>query len=336
MNSFWIAFSLLLLLALVFLIYPIYINKYLFNTQIRYPFYLPLLVIPFATLLYLYISTWDEVLLIDNNLPPVNEMVVDLESQLADNPDDIVGWQLLGQSYIVMGLYSDAVSALSEAWIRSPSPSLSLKLLYAEAQVLDSPDSITEFPAILFNDVLDDNPLNEKALWYGGLAALRLGDINLASQRWSTLLDIGVPEAVENILVEQIDLLKANSNQDIDELVSADTNSLTLSIEVVFDDSLNHIDIPQDTPLFIFARDKLGGPPIAVIRDEFSSIPSIFYLNDNNLMIPGRSLLDYSELSLTARISLSGNPIATKGDLYGEANFEGDINNVIYIDRIVE
>ena len=96
------------------------------------------------------------------------------------------------------------------------------------------------------------------------------------------------------------------------------------------------IDIPEAPTLFIFARDKLGGPPIAVIRDEFGSIPGIFYLSDKDLMIPGRSLLDFPELSLTARISFSGYPIANKGDIYGEASYNGNIDNIIQMNQIVE
>ena len=173
------------LLALCFLIYPIYISKHSFNVKKIYHLYLPLLAIPFSFFLYSYVSTWDETFLNDDKLPPVDMMVKDLENQLDENPDDIVGWQLLGQSYIVMGLYAEAINALEEAWDRSPNPSLQLKILYAEAQVLHSPDSIIGFPSQLFNEILSDDPYNEKALWYGGLAALKLGNISLASKRWS-------------------------------------------------------------------------------------------------------------------------------------------------------
>ena len=324
------------LLALCFLIYPIYISKHSFNVKKIYHLYLPLLAIPFSFFLYSYVSTWDETFLNDDKLPPVDMMVKDLESQLDKNPDDIVGWQLLGQSYIVMGLYAEAINALEEAWDRSPNPSLQLKILYAEAQVLHSPDSIIGFPSQLFNEILSDDPYNEKALWYGGLAALKLGNISLASKRWSSLIEIGVPEAVENILVEQIKLLSSNQDEDIEDLGNTQTDSVLISIHVMLDDSLVDIDIPEDTTLFIFARDKLGGPPIAVIRDDFGSIPGIFYLSDKDLMFPGRSLLDFPELSLTARISFSGNPIANKGDIYGEASYNGNIDNIIQMNQIVE
>tara|TARA_B100001250_G_scaffold110998_1_gene93741 strand:- start:164 stop:1174 length:1011 start_codon:yes stop_codon:yes gene_type:complete len=336
MSQFFPFLVTLSFLALCFLIYPIYINRSSFNIKKRYPLYIPLLALPFSFFLYFYVSTWDETLLNDDKLPPVDMMVKDLESQLDKNPDDVVGWQLLGQSYIVMGLYSEAIGALEEAWDRSPNPSLQLKMLYAEAQVLYSPDAIVGFPSQIFNEILNDDPYNEKALWYGGLAALKLGNISLASQRWSSLLEIGVPEAVENILVEQINLLNSNQYEGSEDLVNTQTDSVSISIQVMLDDSFVNIDIPQDTPLFIFARDKLGGPPIAVIRDEFGSIPGIFYLSDNDLMIPGRSLLDFPELSLTARISFSGNPIANKGDIYGEASYDDSIDNIIHMNQIVD
>ena len=81
---------------------------------------------------------------------------------------------------------------------------------------------------------------------------------------------------------------------------------------------------------------KLNNYRWRMIRDDFGSIPGIFYLSDKDLMIPGRSLLDFPELSLTARISFSGNPIANKGDIYGEASYNGNIDNIIQMNQIVE
>ena len=70
--------------------------------------------------------------------------------------------------------------------------------------------------------------------------------------------------------------------------------------------------------LFVFARAPEGGPPLAVIRASATSVPGTFALTDANAMIPGRSLADFDALSLVARISFSGQPIAQSGDLFGE------------------
>ena len=55
-------------------------------------------------------------------------------------------------------------------------------------------------------------------------------------------------------------------------------------------------------------------------------------------MIPGRSLSEFSELEIVARVSMSGQPIAQPGDWYGEKTVRpaesGEIS--IVIDREVQ
>ena len=73
--------------------------------------------------------------------------------------------------------------------------------------------------------------------------------------------------------------------------------------------------------LFIFARAPEGGPPLAVIRESVDSVPGEFILSDAQAMLPGRSLADFSVLTLVARVSASGQPTAQAGDLFGELEY---------------
>ncbi|MBN1238312.1 MAG: c-type cytochrome biogenesis protein CcmI, partial [Gammaproteobacteria bacterium] len=90
--------------------------------------------------------------------------------------------------------------------------------------------------------------------------------------------------------------------------------------------------------LFIFARAPNGGPPVAVIRESAASLPGEFVLSDANTMLPGRSLADFPELNLVARVSASGQPTEQPGDLYAEQSYrpggEGTVDLVI--DRVVQ
>jgi hypothetical protein len=55
-------------------------------------------------------------------------------------------------------------------------------------------------------------------------------------------------------------------------------------------------------------------------------------------MIPGRVLSSGQKVSITARVSFSGQPTPAAGDLYGEASYQvgsgGDLNLVI--DRVAQ
>jgi cytochrome c-type biogenesis protein CcmH len=92
--------------------------------------------------------------------------------------------------------------------------------------------------------------------------------------------------------------------------------------------------------LFVFARDgDKPGPPIAVKRMPVPQLPFTTTLTDADAMVEGASLGKADQLKLVARISLSGNPIAEPGDLYGEALVSGESGDSavsVVIDRIAE
>jgi hypothetical protein len=55
-------------------------------------------------------------------------------------------------------------------------------------------------------------------------------------------------------------------------------------------------------------------------------------------MIPGRVLEKGKQVSITARVSFSGQPMPSAGDLYGELSYEVGRDGVrnLVIDRIAE
>jgi hypothetical protein len=52
-------------------------------------------------------------------------------------------------------------------------------------------------------------------------------------------------------------------------------------------------------------------------------------LTDANTMIPGSTLADKPVLSISARLSMSGDPIAASGDLEGTGEWQAGNNGVI-------
>jgi uncharacterized lipoprotein YbaY len=71
--------------------------------------------------------------------------------------------------------------------------------------------------------------------------------------------------------------------------------------------------------LYIYARSaELHGMPLAVLRVATQGWPLAFTLDDSNAMQPSRTLSGAGWVTVGARISLSGNAIAQRGDLVGE------------------
>ncbi|MFZ3175999.1 MAG: c-type cytochrome biogenesis protein CcmI, partial [Thiobacillus sp.] len=69
--------------------------------------------------------------------------------------------------------------------------------------------------------------------------------------------------------------------------------------------------------LFLFARSGPGGPPVAAIRASAGQLPLEFVLDDSTAMNPGNTLSQHKQVTLVARLSKSGNPMAQPGDLEG-------------------
>jgi cytochrome c-type biogenesis protein CcmH len=97
--------------------------------------------------------------------------------------------------------------------------------------------------------------------------------------------------------------------------------------------------LKSEAPLFVFAREPGGvGPPLAAKRLTSAAIGTQVLLSPADSMIPGRVLVNGHRVSITARVSFSGQPIPAAGDLYGELSCDvgqgGALNLVI--DRVVE
>ena len=91
--------------------------------------------------------------------------------------------------------------------------------------------------------------------------------------------------------------------------------------------------------LFIIVKSiNFPGPPVAVLRASVGDWPMKFSLDDSLAMLPGRNLSSAGSVTIEARISRRGQPLAASGDLQGSA---GPVNPAdhaplnILIDRII-
>jgi len=93
------------------------------------------------------------------------------------------------------------------------------------------------------------------------------------------------------------------------------------------------------TTLFIVAKSvDSPGPPVAVMRTTVGAWPLKFSLDDTQAMVPGRTLTAVGRVIVEARISPSGQPLPTPGDLQGSSgviNGGGGAPLSIVIDRVV-
>ena len=329
MAQFWIGAAVLSVAALGFVVVPLWRQRQATGGWSRLGSLVAALLVPSAVGLYLGIGTWNGQSLStsDSTLPPMAELVEGLDARLQQQPDDPAGWYLLGQSYMSLGRYADARRAFSEGLARDPAPGTDMKLAFAEAQTLSDPQALLGDAGQIFEDALEVEPDNATALWYGGLAAAATQRPNIARSRWSRLLQLDPPQALRDVLEQHLNALGGIS-EPVQEppLQLAQTEApagLEIRLRIQLGEGLGEaggINSPGAS-LFIFARAPQGGPPVAVIRESASAVPGEFSLSDANNMLPGRSLADFPELTIVARISASGEPTEQPGDVYGEISY---------------
>jgi cytochrome c-type biogenesis protein CcmH len=97
--------------------------------------------------------------------------------------------------------------------------------------------------------------------------------------------------------------------------------------------------LKPETPLFVFAREPDSrGPPLAAKRLTSEAIGTSVQLSAADSMVPGRVLVAGKRVSVTARVSFSGQPIPAAGDLYGELSYDvgQDGARDLLIDRVAQ
>jgi cytochrome c-type biogenesis protein CcmH len=291
--------------------------------------------------------------------PDVAAMVARLEKHLRDEPNDRAGWLMLGRSYLALERLDDSILAYDHAHQLDPT-SAEAAMGLGEAMSLRAGGEITPPAAQLFEQALELAPGNPKALLYGGFAAAARGDRALARTRWQALKDLHPPPQIVQMLDTRMAELGppgdgaggtagADGTTDAAQAgtsasppgtstssggLSAADVTVNISIAPALKSRLK-----TEAPLFVFAREPGGqGPPLAAKRLTSSAIGTQVHLSPADSMLPGRVLVSGRRVSITARVSFSGQPVPSAGDLYGELSYDVGRDGVrnLVIDRVAQ
>ncbi|HET7922198.1 MAG TPA: hypothetical protein VFM15_05530, partial [Gammaproteobacteria bacterium] len=218
-------------------------------------------------------------------------------------------------AYVLMERYQDAVEALAHARKLAGDGNAEVLSAYGEALALADPDHFMQRAAPVFENVLKFAPDNQKALWYGGLAASQRGDNALAVTRWQALLRQGLPPKYSAILVNYI----KEAGGSVSPATPAHEATI-LHLRVTLNPSLKK-KLDAGATVFVFARPEgeQGGPPLAVRRFTVRDLPLTTTLGDQDAMVAGRSLGRFKVLEVVARVSRDGSPMPKAGEPQGKA-----------------
>lgn len=309
-----------------------------------------------AILMYAGLSNWDwkAAQMEQTQAANMDEALGRLEQKLAENPKNLEGWMMLGHSYTAVGRYPRAADAFQQAYDLTQGQDVEAIVGLGEALVLTDEASLTGRAGKLFETALVMAPNHPKALWYGGIASLRAGDLRQGRDRLQLLVAQNPPEEFRGVLERQIQDL----NQQLGEGGSAPapaaaapsapesapaaapvaSGARSIKVAVSIAPELQK-QLSGAVPLFILARDpSAGGPPLAVQRHSSSALPLTIELTESDAMIPARTIATVPKVRVVARLSRSGAPQQQSGDLYGEADYEFGKNTgplSIIIDQVV-
>jgi len=268
----------------------------------------------------------------------MDEVVAQLEERLRNSPGDFEGWRMLGRSYLVSNRFDQAVFAYEKASALTGGKNPEVELDLAEALVLTEKPEAQEKAKGIIDAALAANESNQKALWYSGVLAARVGDDETAKARFTKLLESNPPPQIREILVAQLERLgtavpaaeaatppagmgatgSMGGGMGAGSGAATTPAGRTIRVSVSLDPALASR-LKPGTPVFVSAREAgIPGPPIAAVRISSDELPTTVVLSDANSMIEGRTLSSVDELQVVARIAFAGTPMQASGDLMGE------------------
>ncbi|MDD4906323.1 MAG: c-type cytochrome biogenesis protein CcmI, partial [Methylobacter tundripaludum] len=260
-------------------------------------------------------------------LEKMKSMVAGLAERLKEQPDDAMGWTMLGRSYKYLQQYPQAVDAFEHAYkLIGEQPEI--MLLYADALAFSNNEQLAGKPSELVFKALAMEPNNVTGLWLGGMAKAQAGDFAAAMDLW-TKLEAQLPQGSEAQREIQVLLAKLATQmpegatqaeaKPVQPVATLPSSSAVASIDVQVSlaPELQKSANPGDT-VFIYAQ-ALSGPkmPLAIVRKQVSELPLTVNLTDAMAMMPTMKLSNFEQVKLLARISKSGDAMQQPGDLIG-------------------
>ena len=276
----------------------------------------------------------------------IEQMVSELAARLEKEPDDGEGWKMLARSYFVLQRYAAAAEAYSRAHdLLGEQPDMLVD--WAEALAMAGGESLLGRPRELIDRALELQPGNARGLWLGGFAELQADNRALAIERWQRLRTMLPPNAeastaLDNMLAQLSTESTAAAGSDNATASAPQSSPAASGASIVVEVSVAPelaARLKGDESLYVFARASKGPRiPLAVVRARASELPFTTTLDESQAMQPGMTIASVPEVIIGARITSSGQPTASSGDLQGFSGTlaPGSVDRVrVVIDEVV-
>ena len=145
------------------------------------------LVSGFYLLTYQSVSNYQEAK--DEEESQRDKVLEALVQYVESNPSDAQAIKVIAEYNLELGDYDEAYRYYQQAYLANDSSDISIIIGLVESTLLSRPEVLIYDLNDLINQALAINPIDQRALWFGGLIARANGDQELARTRWLKLLE---------------------------------------------------------------------------------------------------------------------------------------------------
>lgn len=262
----------------------------------------------------------------------LQQRIADLEKRLQAQPDDVEGWVMLARSRGLQSDYPAAVKALEQAIRLAPDqPDLLADL--ADVTAMAQGEKMGGRPVELVAQALKIDPRHPKSLALAATAAMQAGQRDNAIRLWRTLQSQFQPgdpsyQQIAGILAQFGEpapgapagppATPAGGNAPAADARGASVRG-EVSLAPAALERLRREPAPASAVLYVVAKAVDGPPlPLAVLRLPITELaagrPVAFQLDDSLAMSPQLKLSQFRQVSVEARLSMSGNAIRQSED----------------------
>jgi cytochrome c-type biogenesis protein CcmH len=256
----------------------------------------------------------------EKNQAKLKQLMDLLKTKLKENPSDTEKWFLLANSYAAIGQYQQAAEVYLAAMNyidKTDSKYATAKGSYSQMLFQAAGEQVTPAAIQAMQEALAIDPLEPSALILAGINAYTLGDLKQAVLYWEK----AKTKADENVITTFIDPVITQAKMQLAQAApqmsqaQASTGKAKISLKLDIAPELKAKVSPEQT-VFVFARPVGGKMPLAAEKLQVKDLPKTIILDDSKSPMPTANLSSVAEVDVTARVSLSGQPQQSKGDLF--------------------
>jgi cytochrome c-type biogenesis protein CcmH len=248
----------------------------------------------------------------------LNTVVKKLADKMANDPNNGEGWLLLAKTYSELRRHAEADAAYAKA---SALVTLDASALadWADARVMNKDRKWDDESRKIVKRAVAADPKHVKALALAGSEAFDRADYKAAIDFWKRMKAAAAPDSMDGKLADA-NIAEANAMLSGKKPATASATEPAMAIGAVagvvtLSPKLKG-QVSADDTLFVTAKAPDGaGAPLAVWRYKGSDFPIEFRLDDSSAIMPGRTISQFSEVLVTAKISKSGSAEPGKGDI---------------------